>query len=296
MSDHHRARTANRRRLGRVFALVVVFMLVEAGAGLLTGSLALLSDAGHMATDALGLGMALAAMVAATRTGAGTHRTFGLYRLEILAALANAVLLAGVAVYVIVESIQRIARPEPILAGPMLAVASAGLVVNVVGYAALRRGASESLNVEGALLEVVADLLGSVGAVVAAVVVLATGWTQADPLVGAAIGLYILPRAWRLGSRASRVLVQAAPPDLDMGEVKASLTGIEGVVDVHDLHVWTLTSSMNVASAHVMTTTDTDPHAVLDQAREALSERFAISHATIQVEPTTHEGCAEMSW
>ena len=296
MSDHHGTRSASRRRLTQVFALVVVFMVVEAGAGLITGSLALLSDAGHMATDALGLGMALAAMVAASRTGIGAHRTFGLYRLEILAALANAVLLSGIAVYVIIESIQRIARPEPVLAGPMLVVASAGLVVNVVGYAALRGGADESLNVEGALLEVVADLLGSVGAVVAAVVVLATGWTQADPIVGAGIGLYILPRAWRLGSRASRVLVQAAPPDLDLDAVMASLARIEGVVDVHDLHVWTLTSSMNVASAHVMTTTDTDAHAVLDQAREALSDRFAISHATIQVEPITHEGCAEMSW
>lgn len=293
---HGPSRARHRGRLGVVFALVVGFMVVEAVAGILTDSLALLSDAGHMATDAIGLGMALAAMVAADRTGGGAHRTFGLYRLEILAALANAVLLFGVAGYVIFESIARIREPVEILTGPMLVVATGGLVVNLVGFVMLRRSAGESINVEGALLEVVADLIGSIGAIVAGLVVWTTGWTYADPLVGAAIGVFILPRAWRLGRRAVRVLVQAAPADLDVDEVQRSLAGIPGVVDVHDVHVWTLTSAMNVASAHVMTTTDTDAHSVLDVARSTLEERFSISHATIQVEPTTHEGCAEMTW
>ena len=294
--SHSPARARHRGRLGFVFALVVGFMVIEAVAGVLTGSLALLSDAGHMASDAIGLGMALAAMVAADKTAGDAQRTFGLYRLEILAALANAVLLFGVAGYVVYESVARIRQPIEILAGPMLLVATGGLVVNLIGFFLLRRSAAESINVQGAFLEVVADLIGSIGAITAGVVVWTTGWTYADPLVGAAIGVFILPRAWRLGRRALRVLVQAAPADLDVDEVRRTLSEIPGVVDVHDVHVWTLTSSMDVASAHVMTTPDTDPHSVLDVARATLEEQFSIDHATIQVEPTTHEGCAEMSW
>jgi cobalt-zinc-cadmium efflux system protein len=301
MSDHShgagsRAGTRYRKHLFWVLLLVVVFMVVEVAAGILTNSLALLSDAGHMATDALGLGMALAAIVAADRAGKEGRRTFGLYRLEILAALANAVLLFGVAGYVLFEAVRRLQEPPEILSGPMLAVAVAGLVVNLIGWWLLREGAGESINVEGAYLEVVADLIGSIGVIVAALIVLFTGWPYADPLFGAAIGVFILPRAWRLGSRAVRVLVQAAPKGIDLEHIKNQLMSIDGVTDVHDLHIWTLTSDMEVGSVHVMTPTDVDTHDILDRATILLRDEFGIAHATLQVEPETHQQCVETSW
>jgi cobalt-zinc-cadmium efflux system protein len=286
----------HRRRLVAVLTLVVLFMVVEAVAGVLTGSLALISDAGHMAADALGLGMALAAIVAADKARAGDHRTFGLYRLEILAALANAVLLLAVAGYVLFEAVRRLQDPPNVLSVPMLIVAVAGLAVNLIGVGLLREGAGESLNLEGARLEVMADLAGSIGAIAAALVLLLTGWPYADPLMAAAIGLFILPRAWRLGGSALRVLVEAAPEGMDLTALRRSLAAIPTVSDVHDLHVWTLTSGMPVASAHLMTPDDANPHAVLDQARSLLREGFGIAHATLQVEPESHEGCAEVTW
>lgn len=301
MSDHShgsavRAGSRYKGRLVWVFGLVVVFMVAEIVAGILTNSLALLSDAGHMATDALGLGMALAAIVAADRAGRDGQRTFGLYRLEILAALANAVLLFGVAGYVLYEASRRFQDPPDVLSGPMLLVAILGLAVNLVGWWLLREGAEESLNVEGAYLEVIADLIGSVGVIAAALIIQFTGWAYADPIFGAAIGLFILPRAWRLGSRAVRILVQAAPKGIDLADLRNRLKNIEGVSDVHDLHVWTLTSEMDVTSVHLMTPTDADAHAIIDQATVLLREEFGIAHATLQVEPDTHQNCTEMSW
>jgi cobalt-zinc-cadmium efflux system protein len=291
-----RAGSRYKGRLVWVFGLVVVFMVAEIVAGILTNSLALLSDAGHMATDALGLGMALAAIVAADRPGRDRQRTFGLYRLEILAALANAVLLFGVAGYVLYEAIRRFQEPPEVMAGPMLIVAIMGLAVNLVGWWLLRQGAEESLNVEGAYLEVIADLIGSVGVIAAALIIQFTGWTYADPIFGAAIGLFILPRAWRLGSRAVRVLVQAAPEGIDLVDLRDRLKSISGVSDVHDLHVWTLTSDMDVASVHLMTPTNADAHSIIDEATALLRDQFGIAHATLQVEPDTHQSCVEISW
>lgn len=284
------------RPLAIAFGLVVVFMVVEAIAGFLTGSLALLADAGHMATDALGLGMALAAIVAASRTQDGGRRTFGMYRLEILAALANAGLLFAVAGYVLWEASQRFQDPPEILAAPMLAVAVVGLIVNLISWSLLRTGAVESLNVEGAYLEVVADLAGSVGVIVAALVTIMTGWPYADPIVAVLVGLFILPRAWRLGGRALRILVQAAPEDLDLEGISRELGSLPGVEDVHDLHVWTLTSDMEVATVHLMIGDEVDPHPVLDQARSMLEDTYGIDHATLQVEPWSHRECSEVSW
>lgn len=291
-----RAGSRYKRRLVWVFGLVVIFMVAEIVAGILTNSLALLSDAGHMATDALGLGMALAAIVAADRVGTEGRRTFGLYRLEILAALANAVLLFGVAIYVLYEAVQRLQEPPEILSGPMLVVAVLGLVVNVVGWWLLREGAEKSINVEGAYLEVLADLIGSVGVILAALIIIFTGWPYADPIFGAAIGLFILPRAWRLGSRAVRVLVQAAPEGVDLDQIRTQLLTIDGVTDVHDLHIWTLTSEMEVGSVHLMTPKDADTHAILDRATSMLRDQFGIAHATLQVEPETHQQCVETTW
>ncbi|MEZ4502397.1 MAG: cation diffusion facilitator family transporter [Dehalococcoidia bacterium] len=284
------------RPLAVTFGLVAVFLVVEAVGGFLTNSLALLSDAGHMLTDAVGLGMALGAITTASRVAGGRRRTYGLYRLEILAALANAALLFGVAGFVLWEAGRRFMDPPEVASGAMLAVATAGLVVNLVSWQLLRAGASESLNVEGALLEVLADLVGSVGVIVAAAITLTTGWAYADPLFGAGIGLFILPRAWRLGGRALRVLVQAAPPEIDLEALRADLEELDGVLDVHDLHVWTLTSEMDVASLHLMTEETRDAHAVLDEANALLRDRYRIGHATLQVEPASHGECVETSW
>lgn len=291
-----RAGARHQGRLLAAFGLLAVFMVIEVVAGLATGSLALLSDAGHMVTDVLGVAMALAAVRLASRGSSARHHTFGLYRVEILAALANAVLLFGVAIYVFVVAIGRLTDAPELATGPVLVVAILGLAANLVAFALLRTGASESLNVEGAYLEVVADAVGSVGVIVAALVIRFTGWTWLDPLVGVAIGLWILPRTWRLGRRAARILVQAAPVGTDLDAVEADLGSLAGVVDVHDLHVWTLTSEMDVASAHLMIGEDVDGHGVLDQAQHLLRTTYGIDHATLQVEPASHEGCDELTW
>ena len=210
------------------FFLIVGFLVVQVVVGIATGSLALLSDAGHMATDALGLGMALAAIHAASASRTNPQRTFGLYRLEILAALANAVLLFGVAAYVLYEAVIRLGEDREIASLPVLIVGVLGLAVNIVAFLLLRQGAKESLNVEGAYLEVLSDALGSLGVIVGAIVWGVTGWTWVDPVIGAAIGLFILPRAFRLGREAVRILVQAAPERIDVPRCRADLAGIPG--------------------------------------------------------------------
>jgi cobalt-zinc-cadmium efflux system protein len=280
-----------------VFGLVVSFMVVEAIAAFISGSLALLADAGHMATDAIGIGMALAAIFAADNLSAKPQRTYGVYRLEVLAALANAGLLFAVAIYVIYEAILRLTgEPAEVLSGIMLLVATAGLAINVVSWLLLRQGAKESINVEGAFLEVLADMLGSVAVIIAAGIIWATGWGWVDAIFGIGIGLFILPRAWRLGRKALRILVEAAPDSIDVTEVNGRLREIPGVIDVHDLHVWTLTSDMDAASAHLMTEEATDPHPVLDAARDLLAEEYGVEHVTFQVEPLSHTDCDNVTW
>lgn len=290
-----RAGARHQKRLLLVFGMVVAYMVVEIVAGVLTGSLALISDAGHMATDALGLGMALAAITAASKATLGNHRTFGLYRLEILAALANAVLLFGVAGYVLYEAVTRLNDPHEVLSGPMLIVALAGLGINILGWWLLREGASESMNVEGAFLEVVADLISSLGVVLAALIIQTTGWVYADPILGAGIGLFILPRAYRLGRKALRVLIQAAPETIDVDQLRQRLDEIDGVTNVHDLHVWTLTSGMPVATVHLTAPESTDREAILHRARQILRDDYAVTHATLQVE-ARNEDCMEITW
>jgi cobalt-zinc-cadmium efflux system protein len=296
-----RAGERYRGRLTWAFAVILAFFVVQVVAAFWTNSLALLSDAAHMLTDVIGLGMALAAIQLATRfaqrtrTTRSTH-TFGLYRLEILAAFVNALLLFGVAIWVVVEAIRRLGAEPEVLGVPMLVVAVLGLIVNFIAFMLLREGASESVNVEGAYLEVLADTVGSVGVIVAAVLLQVLGWTWIDSVVGAAIGLWILPRTWRLGRRAVRILLQAAPDGFDLDQLVIDLSAIDGVVDVHDLHVWTLTSEMDAASAHLVTRSGVDSHAVLDSARQCLLDTYGVAHATFQVEPDDHEGCDEVTW
>lgn len=298
--DHGVAfRRAGERHAGRLavaFGITAGVMLVELGVGAATGSLALLSDAGHMATDTLGLGMALAAIHLASRGGLRSGRSFGLYRLEILAALANVVLLLGVAGYVVVEALNRLGEEGTPDAAPVLVAAGVGLVANLVAFRLLQPGAAESVNVRGAYLEVLADLVGSAGVLVAAIVFSTTGWSWVDPVVGAGLGLWILPRTWSLAGEALRVLVQAAPAHVDLAHLAADLGAVDGVIDVHDLHVWTLTSEMEVATAHLVVATVEDTHAVLDRARHLLAEEYGITHATLQVEPADHRGCDDVSW
>ena len=296
-----RAGERHRGRLTMAFAVILAFFVVQLVAAFWTNSLALLSDAAHMLTDVIGLGMALAAIQLSTRFAErpratrSTH-TFGLYRLEILAAFVNSLLLFGVAIWVVVEAIRRLGDEPEVLGVPMLAVAVLGLAANLLAFALLRQGAKESVNVEGAYLEVLADTVGSVGVIVAAIVLEVFGWAWFDSVVGAAIGVWILPRTWRLGRKAVRVLLQAAPDGFDLDRLAGDLGSIDGVVDVHDLHVWTLTSEMDAASAHLVTSVGADTHAVLDAARHCLSESYGVSHGTFQVEPDDHEGCDRVTW
>lgn len=277
----------HRRPMAIAFGLTAVFMVVEIAAGLVFDSLALLSDGAHMATDVLGLGMALAAITLAARP-ASSQRSFGSYRLEVLAALANAVLLFGVAGYVLVEAVRRFASPPEVPGLPLLVVAVLGLVVNVISFRLLTAGAKESLNVRGAYLEVLADMLGSVAVIIAAGIIFLTGWRYADPIIGAAIGLFILPRTWKLGGQAVRILMQAAPAGMDVDAVQARIAELAGVQEVHDLHVWTLTSGLDTASGHVTVDDGADYHDVLDRVATLLAEEYAIEHATIQCEPAHH--------
>lgn len=283
-------------RLSIAFGVLLAFFVLEAVVGWLTSSLALLSDAGHMLTDVLGVGMALAAITAARRP-AGNKRTFGLYRVEVLAALANAVLLFGVAGYILFESVERFRDPQEVAGLPMMVTAAAGLLANLVVFALLRKGAGESLNVRGAYLEVLADTIGSAGVLVGGFVTWAFGWYLADPIIAVGVGLFVLPRTFTLARQALRILVQQAPEGLDVQAMRSDLAALPSVTEVHDLHVWTLTSGMEVASAHLTAGPDADHGGVLTAAQRLLSERYRIEHATLQVEPAEcARRCQELTW
>lgn len=283
------AAAQHKRPLTIAFGLTAVFMVAEVVGGLVTGSLALLSDAAHMATDVLGLGLALAAITLAQRAKDRTGpNTYGTYRLEVLAAVVNGLLLFGVGAYVLVEAVRRLASPPDVPGATVAVIAAGGLVVNLISLRLLRAGSEESLNVRGARLEVLADTLGSVGVIAAGIVTAVTGWPYADPLVAAAIGLFVLPRTYRLMRQAVRILMEAAPPGVDVGAAQRGLQALPGVAAVHDLHIWTVTDGIESASAHVVITPDADWHAVLDSTRELLARDFGVTHATIQVEPHDH--------
>ncbi len=274
----------NKRPLLIAFLLTLTYMFVEAGAGLITGSLALLSDAGHMLTDVVGLGMAIAAVQFAQSKRSRSH-TYGLYRLEVLAALANALLLFGVAAFVLFEAYRRISDPPDVAGGPVIIVAVIGLCVNLISFSLLRRGAGESLNVRGAYLEVMSDALGSLGVIISGIILITTGWEYADAIIGAAIGLFILPRTYRLAQGALRILLEVAPSEIDVDLVELKLRGIPGVEEVHDLHVWTLTSGLEAATAHVTITNSDSLGFVLDAARDVFENDFNVHHVTLQCEP-----------
>jgi cobalt-zinc-cadmium efflux system protein len=283
------AAAAHRGRLTAVFAVTLAILVIELVGAALSGSLALLADAGHVLADGAGVGLALLAIRFAARP-ATPQRTFGYYRLEILAAVVNAVLLFGVAGFVLVEAWRRLTDPPAVASGLMLAVAAVGLVANAVSLWLLRDGQKASLNMRGAYLEVWGDLLGSVAVLAAAAVIALTGLRAADPIASAVIAVAILPRTWRLLREAVDVLLEAAPKGADLAEVRRHLVETPGVTDVHDLHAWTITSGLPVLSVHVVLERDADAGQVLDGLGACLAGHFDIEHSTFQLEQPEHRG------
>ncbi len=283
MHPGHTPSFRHKSRLWGVFALTSGFLVVEVVVALSTGSLSLLADAAHMVVDAGGLLMSLLAVWFAERP-ATPAKTYGYYRVEILAALVNGVVLCLLAVGILIEAYERLWQPPRVPGAPMLVVAALGLAVNLIGMSLLRSGAGESLNVRGAYLEVLGDAASSAAVIVAGAVILFTGWTIADPLASGAIALLILPRTWTLLRQAVNVLLEGAPPHLDVTEIEAALCAASGVRRIHDLHVWTLTSGREAMSVHVVAGPDTPADKILDDLHVILHARFGIDHTTIQVE------------
>jgi cobalt-zinc-cadmium efflux system protein len=277
------ARDGNRRALAVVLVLTASFTVVEVIGGLLTGSLALLADAGHMLSDNVSLGVALFAAWLAGRP-ATPDKSFGYRRAEILAALANGITLVAISIWVFVEAYARLREPAEVLGTPMLAVATLGLLVNASGATILYRSGRGSLNVEGALRHVLADALGSVGAMVAAAIIILTGWRYADPLVSVAIGFLILGSSWTLLRDSTNILLEATPRGLNAREVGQKMAAAEGIIEVHDLHIWTITSGFPALSAHVLVGRHEDCHARRRELEELLTNEYGISHTTLQVD------------
>jgi len=271
------------RSLAWTLALTATFLVVEVAGGLWARSLALLADAGHMLTDVAGLALALFALWFAAKPPTPA-KTYGYYRVEILAAFVNAVVLLGISAFILYEAYQRLLAPPEILAGPMLVVAIVGLVANLIGMRLLHQGSAESLNIKGTYCEVMSDALGSLGVIVAAVVVLLTGWRLADPIVAAGIGLFIVPRTWRLLRQAVDVLLEGTPAHLNLEEMDAAMRTVAGVRRVHDLHAWTLTSGRYAMSAHVVVDSLGEGDRLLGQLHVLLHDRFGIDHTTLQLE------------
>ncbi|WP_030686745.1 cation diffusion facilitator family transporter [Streptomyces globisporus] len=285
------AAAAYKSRLRIALGITLSVMVIEIVGGLVADSLALIADAAHMATDAVGLAMALLAIHFANRPPSG-NRTFGYARAEILAALANCLLLLVVGGYVLYEAVQRFIEPAETKGGLAIAFAAIGLVANVISLSLLMRGQKESLNVRGAYLEVLADALGSVTVIVAAAIILATGWQYADPIASIVIGLMIVPRTVKLLRETLDVLLEAAPKGVDMAEVRAHILALPGVEDVHDLHAWTITSGMPVLSAHVVVDQDAldsvGHEKMLHALQGCLGSHFDVEHCTFQLEPAGH--------
>jgi cobalt-zinc-cadmium efflux system protein len=286
------ATNAHRKRLIVVLVITLGVLIAEVIGGLIAGSLALLADAGHMLTDSTGLIMALIAASLAARA-ATVKRTFGLQRAEVLAALGNALLLVGVAVWVLIMAVERLRNPVEVHSGLMLVVALVGVLANLAGLLVLRPAQSKSLNMRGAYLEVFGDLVGSLAVIVAALLILITGWMPFDAIASLAIVVLIVPRAWSLLREVVDVLLEATPHGVDLDEVREHITRVRGVVDVHDLHAWTITSGVPVLSAHVIVDqaciSEGRSGEVLDRLGECLGGHFDVSHCTFQLEPVGHQ-------
>lgn len=269
--------------LGAALAVTVVVLAVETAGGLWTGSLALLADAGHMATDAACLALSLFAAWAAGLPR-DRSRTFGYQRVEVLAALANGAALWLVIGALLREAVGRLAQPPEVRAGPMLAIAAGGLAANLIGLSLLSRGGKEDINVRGAYLHVFSDLLGSVGAVLAGLVLVLTGWRAADPLFSLAICVILGVSSWGLLKDSIHILLEGAPSHLDLESIRSALLSIEGVQEVHDLHLWSLTSGTESMTGHLVVKPGEDTQRVLEAGSALLDERFGLHHVTLQIE------------
>lgn len=289
---HGHTRADSRRRLTIALGITVSLLVVEGVGAWVTGSLALFADAGHLATDAVGLAVALAAAVLAGRPPSA-RRTFGFGRLEVLAAAVNAVLLLAVGGTVLVQGIRRLADPAPVSSAPLLVLGVVGLVGNLAALWVLARGDRASLNMRGALLEVLGDALGSIAVIAAAAVIWTTGWLQADAVASLVIAALIVPRSALLLRDAAHVLLEGAPTGVDTGAVRAALLSIDGVTHVHDVHVWSITSGETAMSAHLVVDgvdcVGCGDESVLDRAATLLHERFGLEHTTLQIEHDTHD-------
>ena len=285
-----------RGRLAITFGLTAAFFVVELVVGLLSGSLALVADAGHMATDVLALGASLVATQIAGRPDGSGRRTYGRYRSEVFAAGFAVLLMVGVGAFIVYEAISRMGTDPDVSSTPMVIVGLIGLAVNAVGLVLLRTGSKQSINIRGAYLEVLGDAAGSVGVLIAGLLISWTGSSVWDVVVAVIIGVFVLMRAFGLGRSVLRVLGQHAPEGVDPAAVEADLAAVPGVIEVHDLHLWALTSGMNVATAHLVSAPDADNHAVLDAATKVLASSHHIDHATLQVEPADHSSCGETAW
>ena len=277
------AGSRNKGRLKKALALTSVYLVAEAVGGWATGSLALLADAAHMLTDVGGLGLALLAIAFAERAPT-PERTYGYYRAEILAAVTNAVVLLGISLVVLVEAYRRFWAPPEVRTGWMLGIALVGLGVNAISLVVLRDSASESLNVKGAYFEVLSDFVTSLGVIAAAGIMWATRWYYADPIISAAIGLFIVPRTWMLLREAVGVLLEGTPANVDLKKVRQTMMSVQGVADVHDLHVWSLTSGVNALSAHLVHDRTASHEELLARVRTTVKNGFPIAHVTLQIE------------
>lgn len=288
--NHHHAHGTNERRVFWVMVLTAAFTVVEAVGGLLSGSLALLADAGHMATDAAALALAWFGFRIARRAP-DARRSFGYHRFQVLAAFANALALIAIAAWIVIEAARRLADPIEVLARPMLAIAVVGLVINLVAFAILHGGDRRNLNLRGALLHVLGDLLGSVAAITAAMVIIATGWTPIDPVLSLVVALIVLRGGWGLAKRAAHILLEGSPEDLDTETVRTALIeGVDEVTDIHHVHAWSLNTEQPLITLHAVVREDADHRAVLARVNRVLADRFGIDHATIQLEPGSRLG------
>lgn len=284
---HHGAASArNRKRLALSLGLAAVYMVAEAVGGWLTGSLALLADAGHMLSDVAALGLSLFAMWMARRP-ATSRKTYGYRRTEILAALANGATLVAISVFILFEAWERFQNPPEVDAAGMMGIATGGLLVNLASLWILHEGRDESLNVRGAWLHVLTDALGSVQAIAAGVVIWAFGWRWADPVASVLIALLVIYSSWDLLKEATAILMEHAPSHIDVDEVRRAMTSIPGVLGIHDLHVWTITSGMESLSAHVVVREDRYGCEMLGEIRSVLHDRFGLHHTTVQMETET---------
>lgn len=288
--SHGHGRGADTRRLAVVLALVVAYMFAEVVGGVITNSLALLADAGHMLSDAGALALSLSALWIAQRPPTPTH-TYGFHRTEILAALANGVILVAISIFILFEALHRFGNPPAVEGGLMMAIAVGGLAINLVGLVVLSGGRRGSLNMRGAWLHVLTDALGSVGTIAAGAVIWAFHWEWADPVASVIIAALVLWSSWALLRDTVGVLMERAPGDVDVEEVRRSINEVPGVLAAHDLHVWTITSGIVALSAHVHSRASTAAGPLLREIARVLHDRFGIHHVTIQVEPEGFEDC-----